>query len=322
MKKKSGLHKRFFVIPLVLCLLLSGGCVTRPETAESPPGPSPVPGGALLTVDGYGVTEEEFTLFLMEQRALTAAYFGREYGAEIDEGFWNRDFDGQTPNQYARDAALQELLTAKMESILLKERGLADDISYEALKTNMDKTNAENAQKLKTGEVFYGLTEYDASTYYAYVRSQRWGELVRSQPDYSAPTPDALRKVYDENPDYFTSFPVYTCKFVYSDGSEEEVEVSAETVHKEDGLGAELLAALGEINPGDTLPGMSMGGKEGDVTLLSLIPGQPLPFEDSETQALLASIYEESELYTLLRQRVADAKVVIDQARFEQQVLG
>lgn len=322
MKKKSGQHKRFLAVSLVLCLFLSGGCAARPGAEGNLPTPAAIPDGALITVDGCPVPQEEFMLFLMDQRALTAAHFGQEYGAEIDEGFWSRDFDGQTPNEYAREAALQELLTAKMETILLRERELADDISYEALMADMEKTNAENAQKLESGEVFYGLTEYDAATYYVYIRSQRWGELLRSQADYSAPTTDDLKEVYRDFPDYFTSLPVYTCQFVYEDGSVEELAVSAETVHKEDGAGAQLLGALGENQPGETLPGMSLGGKTGHVTLLSVTPGKPLPFEDEATQAQLSALFQERELYALVADRVANAAVEVDEALLARQVLG
>lgn len=307
-------RNQFFcsIFLLALCAALLSGCAGTDGGSSAPP-----PDGALLTVDGYPVPAEEFQLFLSEERALTAAYFTATFGAEIDAGFWDRDFSGQTPNQYARQAALNDLLTAKMESILLKERGVADDISFEGLVSGMENTNAERAEQLAKGEVFYGLTEYDLATYYTYVRSQRWGELVRSQAEHSTPTQEALRALYDENTAYFTSYPTYVCRFAYRDGTSEELTISASTVAKEDEAGAALLALLGETAPGSVLPDMSYAGKAGDVTLLIMEPGARLPFDDADVQAQLAALYQEEELYALLRQRVADAVVVLDQARYE-----
>lgn len=325
MKRKSKPFRGVLICAALLGLLLAGGCAARQNGAGSYPAPTAearLPEGALLTVDGHGVPVEEFRLFLQDERALTAAHFGRIYGAEPDAGFWDRDFDGQTPNEYAREQALQKLLRAKLEAILLKERGLADDVSFEALMADMEKTNAEHAEKLKTGEVFYGLTAYDAATYYAYVRSSRWGELLRSQEEYCVPTGAELRAVYDEKPDYFTSQPIYTCRFIYEDGGEEEREVSAASVHKEDGAGAALLSALAELSPGDFLAGASLGGVTADVTLLSVTPGELLPFEDEAVQEQLAALCRESALYELISRRAAEAAVVIDEALYRRQVLG
>ncbi len=306
---------------LALGLLLLGGC--RPDSAASPsPTPEQPGAGAVLTVDGYGVPVEEFQLFLLDERALTAAYFGQKYGAEIDAGFWDREFDGQTPNQYAREAALQELVRAKTEAILLKERGLVDDISYEALMADMERTNAERAEKLKTGEIFYGLTQYDSATYYAYVRAQRWGKLTRSQMTFYTPTLEELRTFYNDNPGYFTTLPSYLCQFVYADGFSEERVVSSEIVHKEDAAGATLLSMLEELSPGDTLTGMSMDGRAADVTLLSVTPGTLLSFGDESIQAQLTALCQESALYDLIAARAANAKVEIDQALYVQQILG
>jgi hypothetical protein len=310
------------VIPSALLLALLSGCGGSASPGPSVSAPTSLADGVLLTVDGYPVPTEEFQLFLQDERALTAAHFSQAYGAEIDADFWTREFDGQTPDQYAREAALRELLRAKEESILLRERGLAEDISYETLMADLEKTNAERADMLERGEVFYGLTEYDTATYYAYVRSQRWGELVRSQSSYSSPTLEELRAVYDESPDYFTSPPVYTCSSTYSDGTTEEREVSSATIHKEDAGGAQFLSSLDELSPGDSLTGVSLDGRDADVTLLSIAPGTVLPFEDESAQATAADLCAQAELYALVAQRMADAEVVFNQPLYELQTLG
>lgn len=303
----------FFVL-LTLCLLSSGCAGGEGGPISSQSGAS-LPPGALLTIDGYAVPEAEFRLFLQDERAMTAAYFGREYGAEVDADFWTRDFGGQTPTDYAKQSALNALIATKMESILLKERGLAEDISYEALMADMADTNAERAEKLQSGEVFYGLTEYDPATYYAYVASNRSGELSRSQYALSTPTEDQLQAIYDENPSLYAPSPSYTCQMYYTDGEEETIHLSSETLGKEDGSGQALYEALGSLTEGDTLSSVSWQGREGAVTLLTADRPEP-DFVTAKEE--IKYTFAERELTALLQQRRSAAAVAFDQAAYDQ----
>lgn len=328
--RKFGQRAVLTAVAVSAGLALLAGCGEgKPAAPTLTPTPSPtasIPaqtaGDVVLTVDGYDVTTEEFRLFLQDERALTAAHFMSAYNATADEGFWDRAFDGQTPNEYAREAALQKLLTAKMEAILCKERGLAEDISYAAFLADLERENADRADKQEKGEVFYGLAEYDAATYYAYVRSNRWGELLRSQRGYVSPTEAELRELYDEEPGYFTGAAGYRCTFRYADGAQEEQTISYDTVHKEDVSGAGLLALLEEAEPGATIAGAGYDGKIADVTLLEIIPGETVPFEDESAQATLRGLYEEKSLRELLARRIAEAEVEIDQEAYAQMKIG
>ena len=51
----------------------------------------------LLTVDGYGVTEDEFLLFLRDQKATTTNYYWTNYKMETNDTFWRTEVEGQTP---------------------------------------------------------------------------------------------------------------------------------------------------------------------------------------------------------------------------------
>lgn len=63
-------------------------------------------GKYLLTVDGYGVTEEEFLMFLRDQKAITTNYYWTNYKMETNDEFWRTEVEGQTPLDYAKDRAL------------------------------------------------------------------------------------------------------------------------------------------------------------------------------------------------------------------------
>lgn len=59
----------------------------------------------IFTVDRYAVTEDEFQFYVKEQRAITADYFFRIYGVQVDEGFWTRQYgeNHETPTEYAKN---------------------------------------------------------------------------------------------------------------------------------------------------------------------------------------------------------------------------
>lgn len=296
---------------IVIAAVLVG--LTGCQRAE-PPGEGAVPEGALLTIDGYPVPKEEFLLFLEEERALTAAYFGQTYGAQVDEGFWSREFDGQTPSDYAKESALNSLLSAKMQAILLHERGLAEDISYEKLEADREKTNRERAEKLRSGEIFYGLTEYDAPTYYAYVAAQRLGDLYQSQYELAKPTQEQLRGLYNEDPPRYAEPPSYTCRISYADGGEETVILTASSVSKEDEYGQRLYEELGETRLGETLYQVNYLGREAEVKLLSAEVPEP---DFARAGEALRLEFSQRELWDILRERIEGAKVELDREEYD-----
>lgn len=104
-----------FTALIVLALLMLGLTNKKAELPEN----------WIFTVDGYAVTEEEFHFYVTEQRAVTADYFFRTYGAQVDEGFWTRKYgkNHETPSEYAKNSAMTALLKTKQEQFIADERG-------------------------------------------------------------------------------------------------------------------------------------------------------------------------------------------------------
>ena len=103
-------------------VLLLGGCGKTQDSSEDDSGKDKETSGNseeyLLTVDGYGVTEDEFMLFLRDQKAATANYYWVNYEMQPDDEFWNTEVDSQTPTEYAKERALDAVVEAKEEFIL------------------------------------------------------------------------------------------------------------------------------------------------------------------------------------------------------------
>ncbi|RAU92252.1 hypothetical protein [Paenibacillus sp. YN15] len=312
MEWRSVIRKAVAVAAAAACLTLGGW---RAGTAGiGPLTAAAVPEGALLTIDGYPVPKEEFQLFLQEERALTAAYFSKTYGAEADAEFWKREFAGQTPNDYGKKKALNKLLTVKMQAILLHERGLAGDISYGKLAAEREKVNARRAEQLRADEIFYGLTEFDEPTYYAYIAAQRLGDLVQSQYELTAPADQQLKELYEKAPERYAAPPVYTCRISYYDGGEETVVLTAGSISKEDSYGQLIYQKLGSISPGETLPQVNYLGREAAATLLSV--EQP-EVGFGQARESLRREWAQQELWALLQQRIAAAAIKLDQRQYD-----
>ena len=73
-------------------VLLLGGCGKTQDSSADDSGKDKETSGNseeyLLTVDGYGVTEDEFMLFLRDQKAATANYYWVNYEMQPDGEFW------------------------------------------------------------------------------------------------------------------------------------------------------------------------------------------------------------------------------------------
>ena len=149
--KRSRRIFGIFALTALLSSLVLGGCGKE----EQSKGSDSVDSGAyLLTVDGYGVTEEEFMLFLRDQKAATVNYFWVNYKAESDDKFWTSEFDGVTPLDYAKEKALAAVVQAKEEFILASERGILEYKDYGGMMEEMEEENAQRASKRTAGMRF------------------------------------------------------------------------------------------------------------------------------------------------------------------------
>ena len=314
MKRK----KLVWILPIALLVLagaLTAAFLLPRGEAKVTGGDTIADGRYLLTIDGYGVTEEEFRLFLGDQRAITANYFWTQYQVQPDADFWTTEFSGETPLGYAKQRALDALVRSKMQFILAAERNLLDYQDYDGILADMEAENAERARKQETGEVFYGLTEFSPFTYYQYLNTNLRSELEYSQQELSQPTEDDLRRVYEENLSMFDLGTVYDYEAVFPDGTRESVSQSSLEVGKEDSTTEILLELFETMEPGTVIPSFEYHGQEADIIFLSSTHQGTLSFEEAEDS--LRVLYSRSELSQLIASRAEAADIRIDRARFD-----
>lgn len=272
--------------------------------------------GYLLTVDGYGVTEEEFLMFLRDQKAAATNYYWVNYEMQPDAEFWDTEVEGQTPTEYAKEKALDAVVEAKEEFILADERGILDYKDYDGMMDDMDKENKKRAQQQEDGEAFYGLTEYTPFTYYQYMSGNVRAELEKDQEEISEPTEEALRQVYEENKENLTLGTVYNYTVRYADGTQEDVSQNTRDIAKDDTTIEDLIANyFCFMQAGETIPGYLYHGETADITLQSVEELGYMSFEEAEDS--LRVFYARSEMSRLIAERVGKAEIVFDKERYD-----
>lgn len=306
-------RKTWFAFALAAALLLVSltGCGESGRSADDTVGD----GTYLLTVDGYGVTEEEFLLFLSGQKAVTANYFWTNYQIQPDANFWTTPVNGETPIEYARERALKELITAKVTFILASEWDILPYQDYNGLMEEMEAENAGRVQKLESGEVFYGVSQFTPFTYYQYLNNNAGAELEYAQRKMADPTEEELAQVYKTYKEYFQLGTDYVYEAVYEDGSRENVTQNSLEVGKEDYTTELLLEEFASMECGQMLYGVNFHGRTADILLQEktyLGYADPEDVEDS-----LRNLYAREKVSELIQTRAQEAQVEIDHERFD-----
>lgn len=268
----------------------------------------------LFKVEGYGVTEQEFQLFLYDERASTGNYYFQKYGADSCADFWDLEFDGQTPMEHARKNALEKLLKTKMKAIIAVERNLIDkDISFTTLMKNREAKNSERTDMLKEGQVFYGLSSFDEYQYYNYINDDIWRKLVKSYLESNSVGDDELQPFYRKNKEMFNMGVELKYMLLQQDGSTEIITGTEKDIPKDDTQTLSIWYELKKLKPGQQL-NTEYKGKIADILLISKKESGYKPI--SEVRGFLLQLYAEDQLNSLVDNRVRNAKVDIDQNRF------
>lgn len=316
------MHQKFkrMVVWLLLTVLFITGCANE----RSDDGTADTGGGGdtlkdrnyLLTVDGYGVKEEEYLLFLRDQKAATANHYWVNYKVQPDSAFWETEFDGQTPLQYAKEKALQALVRAKQEFILAKEWKIADYKNYDEMMEDMAEENRDRAEKQSEGDVIYGLSEFAPFTYYNYLNNNVRSELKYDLAKRIEPTKEQLLAVYEAHKTDFSRGIVYHYTVTYEDGKTESYSQNSNEVGKADETLEYLVyQCFPEMNPGEKIKDFSYHGSFVAVTLDSTEDLGVATLEEVKESVYL--ILAEEEVNQILDERCKSAEIKIDQICYD-----
>lgn len=168
--------KKFLCILLIIILSVS---VASCAADEGEPQPTPA---VYATVDGEDITREEVEYFSERERANILSEYAQRYGINDFSDFWETEFDGKTPSDELFDRALERAITAKLELIVMREKAIYDDISFEGLKQKAIRYNDENKDKSNT----VGLKSISLNQFYTYYLDNGRLEIKRNMSDYDS----------------------------------------------------------------------------------------------------------------------------------------
>ncbi len=118
----------------------------------------------VFSVNGVKIEREEL-IYAMDQKSITVATdIETRYGADSGEAdFWDREFDGKTPNQLLRHAAAQAIIEDKVQQIAAKKQGIDVMLSYSLLEKAREK---ENRNRATGNDIQYGPDELSFHIFY------------------------------------------------------------------------------------------------------------------------------------------------------------
>ncbi|MBG9736994.1 hypothetical protein [Paenibacillus alvei] len=277
-----------------------------------------LPDNWLFTVDGYAVTDEEYLFYINEQRAVTVNYFYRTYGAQVDEGFWTRQYgeNQETPSEYAKKAAMTALLRAKQEQIIADERDIAPYRSFDELKSDMEDENAKRAEMENTGDTYYGLPELDLYQYMQYVSGARWPDLVETQVEKTKMSDAELQVEYaSRSAEYVRTADELTAMFATTGQEMEEKVLNRLDISKEDTESLNFWESLAAASVGETVIGKYMG-EDVIATLMTKPEITKLTLKEVKDSIIYGRA--ESDLRTLIATRADKAKITYNGNQFDE----
>lgn len=164
-----------------------------------------------LTVNGVPVAAGEFRMHLsFVHVAKTYSYFKEKYGVDAGKDFWTTSYGGEIPIRYAREKTLQDEVRIKIQQILMKENGIAGDISYEGFLKSLKEENEKRQDAVKKGQAIYGPEQYGANEYFDYQLANYVYKLKQKLfSGKSAASEEELRKKYESDKETYYRLPDY-----------------------------------------------------------------------------------------------------------------
>ena len=133
----------------------------------------------VLSVNGEPVSKTEYLFIMSGLKANVFSYFSNKHGVEESSGFWSSDFQGEVPEQVLRQQTIELLKRIKIEQILMREYGIADDISFSGFLGKLENENKRRELALAQHQPVYGPVRFEEKVYFDYLHSERAGKLKR-----------------------------------------------------------------------------------------------------------------------------------------------
>lgn len=141
MKKKSASSSRKYMIKVGLPAVILG-LITVIIMVNTAWGRADSQDRSLLSINQTGIPQEEFTMFLQDEKANMADYFFKTYGAEYDQHFWITSFDGEIPIELAKEKALKKLVEVKVQQQVATQYDVLQSAAFDHIQSEMNQSQS------------------------------------------------------------------------------------------------------------------------------------------------------------------------------------
>lgn len=167
-------------------------------------------------INGYSVYEDEFKLFLDEQKGNITSYYFTNYGIEnYDDEFWNTAIDGQTPIEKAREQAMEACVEAIVIRQIAEEADVAYEETYDSLYDQWEEYNKERRENKEDGDVVYGPVELDIDEYYRQYLSKLEVEVQEKWKESEPFSDGEIQDYYDRHQQEYADGGSYIIEELY-----------------------------------------------------------------------------------------------------------
>ena len=124
-----------------------------------------------LSVGDSKVSNEEYLACMKAVEYDTKIEIQQKYDYEYTEDFWEKKYDDKFGYKILAENTIERLQYINAVYDVAKENGDVKDSSFAGLEKRWKAENAEREEKIKNGEVVYGVKEYTFELYLQYEMS-------------------------------------------------------------------------------------------------------------------------------------------------------
>lgn len=186
----------------------------------------------VLRVNDITILEEEYMMFLEEEKAMTYNYFFQKYGVEKSNTFWQSSYHSESPMDYIKEKTRQRLVKEKVIQSYASKIGVIKPFNFEVFKNDWKAENENRRLKHKAGDIVYGPVETSMKEYYSYLQTNLEIRLKdKLATTIFKPSENKLRAYYEDIKDlhftYIDSVNVEYLSFPYNSSTQREQSLEA-----------------------------------------------------------------------------------------------
>jgi hypothetical protein len=131
----------------------------------------------VMTVNGEPVCEDEFIGTMSGLREKIFYHFSRKHDAGNKSEFWTTDYGGEVPADLLIQSTVEDMIRFKVEQLVMKTHGIAEDVCYEAFLEDLKQENQRRRSAMADNLPVFGPFQYEEKAYYQYLHSERTSKL-------------------------------------------------------------------------------------------------------------------------------------------------